>query len=263
MVREMMAHHYFLLIILLVVGSVLIVSHLQKWVKQEKFKSSNDVTAAVYSMIGVLLALILGFLIVDAYADYSTASSETQSEATQLFQTLRLAALFEEPHQSELQQAILAYIDSIHDQEWPAMKGLKKGHQATNARLTELWDLIRTVELKSDRDRAAYDKLIDHLGEAAEDRNERLKIVHENIPGPLWYLFVGVAVISILFLGLFGNTNLVLHRLMAGLVTLVLASCIILIHILDNPYSGPLKIEPDAFETAHFRQSVIKPGPKS
>ena len=256
MIKEMMAHHYFLLIILLVIGAVLLVSMLQRWVKQEEVKNSNDVTAAVYNMIGVLLALILGFLIVDAYADYSTASSETQSEATQLFQTYRLAALFDETQRTKLEQAILAYIDSIHDQEWPAMQGLKLGHPQTNARLGDLWELIRTLELKSDRDRAAYDKLIDHLGNAAEDRNERLKIVHESIPGPLWYLFVGVAIISILFLGLFGITNRVLHRMLAGLVTLVLASCIILIHILDNPYSGPLKIEPDAFETSHVKQAV-------
>lgn len=258
MIKEMMAHHYFLLIILLVIGAVMLVSLLQRWVKQESVKSSNDVTAAVYNMIGVLLALILGFLIVDAYADYSTASSETQSEATQLFQTYRLAALFEEPQRSKLEQAIVAYIDSIHDQEWPAMNGMKRGHPGTNARLEELWEFIRTLELKSDRDRAAYDKLIDHLANAAEDRNERLKIVHESIPGPLWYLFVGVAIISILFLGLFGNTNRVLHRMLAGLVTLVLASCIILIHILDNPYSGPLKIEPEAFETSHLKQSARK-----
>lgn len=253
MLWEMMAQHYFLMIILLVIGSVLLVSFLQRQAEQEKIKGSNDVTAAVYNMIGVLLALILGFLIVDAYSDYSSASSETQSEATQIFQTLRMAEIFEDPQKTNLQNAIIDYIDSIHDREWPAMKELKYGHPETNERLNDLWALIRKLELKSDRDRAAFDKLIDHLGNATEDRNERLKIVHENIPRPLWFLFVGVAIVSIFFLGLFGNTNHFLHRVLAGLVTLVLASCIILIHILDNPYSGPLKIDPDAFETARFK----------
>lgn len=249
MIEEMMTHHYFAALILMALAAVALVRGVQRLVNQEQIKQSNDVTGAVYNMIGVLLALILGFLIVEAYSDYSTASSEAQSEATQLILAYRMAELFDEPQRTKIQAAVIVYINSIHDEEWPGMTARVGGHPKTNANRTKLWLTVRNLKLNNEKEITAYDKLVDHLGDAAVLRNERLRIVHEHIPRPLWYLFFGVAIVSILFLGLFGNTNPVQHRIMAALVALVLGSCIFLIEILDNPYKGPLKIEPDAFLT--------------
>lgn len=249
MIEEMMTHHYFAALILMALAAVALVRGVQRLVNQEQIKQSNDVTGAVYNMIGVLLALILGFLIVEAYSDYSTASSEAQSEATQLILAYRMGELFDEPQRTEIQAAVIVYMNSIHDEEWPGMTARVGGHPKTNANRTKLWLTVRNLKLNNEKEITAYDKLVDHLGDAAVLRNERLRIVHEHIPRPLWYLFFGVAIVSILFLGLFGNTNPVQHRIMAALVALVLGSCIFLIEILDNPYKGPLKIEPDAFLT--------------
>ena len=249
MIDEMMTHHYFAALTLMAILAVALVWLVQRLVNQERIKQSNDVTGAVYNMIGVLLALILGFLIVEAYSDYSTASSEAQAEATQMILIYRVAELFDEPQRSQLQAVVTTYMNSIHDEEWPEMTTRVGGHPKTNENRSKLWITVRNLKLNNEKEIAAYDKLVDHLGEAAVMRGERLRIVHEHIPRPLWYLFFGVAIVSILFLGLFGNTNPVQHRIMAAMVALVLGSCIFLIDILDNPYKGPLKIEPDAFQT--------------
>lgn len=249
MIDEMMTHHYFAALIMIALAAVGMVWVVQRLVNQERIKQSNDVTGAVYNMIGVLLALILGFLIVEAYSDYSTASSEAQSEATQLVLIYRLAELFDEPQRTELQASVIRYMNSIYEEEWPQMTTLVGGHPQTNLNRSKLWITVRGLKLNNEKEIAAYDKIIDHLGEAAVLRGERLRIVHENIPRPLWYLFFGVATVSILFLGLFGNTNPLQHKVMAAMVALVLGSCIFMIDILDNPYQGPLKIEPDAFQT--------------
>ncbi|MFM7130051.1 MAG: DUF4239 domain-containing protein, partial [bacterium] len=247
MLNDLMAHHYFLMLFVATGMAAAVVSLIHKKADQEILKNSNDVTSAVYNMIGVLLALVLGFLIVEAYGDYATASSEAQSEATQLKQVHHLADLFEPEQKAKLQAASLNYIKSIREQEWPAMLSLKHGHPDTNTRLRELWMIIRTIEIKGDRASSAFDKIIDHMAQANELRNQRLNLVHNNIPQALWVLFISVAATSILSLGLFGNTNVKHQRLLAAMVSGVLASCIFMIHMLDNPYAGPLKIEPDAF----------------
>lgn len=247
MIKELMAHHYFLMLIVLTGLAVALVSFLHRRADQEKLKNSNDVTGAVYNMIGVLLALILGFLIVEGYGDYSTASSEAQSEASQLKQIFHLADLFDDDQKAKLQTATLNFMMSIKNDEWPAMVNLKFGHPQTNQQLKVLWNTIRLIKSKNDVESLAFEKIIDHMAEAKELRSERLRLVHDNIPSALWGLFVGVAFVSVLSLGLFGNTNLRQQRLLAGMVTAVLASCIFMIHMLDNPYIGLLKIEPDAF----------------
>jgi len=253
MIEEMMSHHYFAALILMALSAVALVRAVQRMVNQEQIKQSNDVTGAVYNMIGVLLALILGFLIVEAYSDYSNANSEAQSEATQLILAFRMAELFDEPQRSQIQAGVITYMNSILEEEWPGMTTRVGGHPKTNFNRSRLWITVRDLKLNNEKEIAAYDKLVDHLGDAAVLRNERLRIVHEHIPKPLWYLFFGVAIVSILFLGLFGNTNPLQHRIMAAMVALVLGSCIFLIDILDNPYRGPLKIEPDAFQTKNLK----------
>ncbi|MFM7127877.1 MAG: hypothetical protein ACKO0V_00790, partial [bacterium] len=67
MLNDLMAHHYFLMLFVATGLAVAVVSLIHKKTDQESLKNSNDVTSAVYNMIGVLLALVLGFLIVEAY----------------------------------------------------------------------------------------------------------------------------------------------------------------------------------------------------
>jgi hypothetical protein len=247
MLKELMIHHYFLILFVLTGLAVAVVSFVHQRADQENLKSSNDVTGAVYNMIGVLLALILGFLIVEAYSDYSTASSEAQAEASQLKQIYHLADLFDDEQKAKIQAATTNFILSIRNEEWPSMLERKFGHPQTNQYLKELWNVIRSIKSKNDVESLAFEKIIDHIGEAKEFRSERLRQVHSNIPTALWVLFVCVAFVSVLSLGLFGNINLRQQRVLAGMVTMVLASCIFMIHMLDNPYIGPLKIEPEAF----------------
>jgi uncharacterized membrane protein len=247
MIKEMMAHHYFLAILLMMVLAVMAVSAIQKRQNQELLKNSNDVTAAIYNMIGVLLALILGFLIVEAYGDYSTASNEAESESTQLRQIYLLAGLFEPADQAKLETSLSKYVDSIRDKEWPLMVENNGGHPETNAKMKELWSTIRSLEIKNDRASAAFGNVINQMALASSLRSQRLSQVQQHIPPPLLYLFVSVAIINVLSVGLFGNNNLKHQRILVAMVTAVLASCIFMIKILDNPYTGPIKIGPESF----------------
>jgi hypothetical protein len=252
MLIKFISNYFFISIIVFGLASAGYVFVIRKLIDQDKLRQANDVTSSIYNMVGLLLAMMLGLMIMQAYSDYSQSNSETHSEATKLLQIWRLADLFDEPVRSDLRNAITRYMDSIHDQEWVSMALSDKGHLETNAANEFLWNLIRQIELASGREITAYREIIHLLGGAAAMRTERLQSINQRIPNPLWYLFVGVSCVSVTFIGFFGTTNSSLHMVLAVLVTGVLVSSMYMIDILDQPYSGPLKITPEMFDTRNL-----------
>ena len=69
-----------------------------------------------------------------------------------------------------------------------------------------------------------------------------------SIPTIMWILLVVGAFVTIGYLYLFAISNAVLHRLMIGSVTGLLAFILFLILALDHPFAGDVSVTPDAYE---------------
>jgi hypothetical protein len=83
-------------------------------------------------------------------------------------------------------------------------------------------------------------------------RTQRLQSIHQGITNVLWCRFVGVSCVSVIFIGLSGTTNPNLQAVLAVLVIGVPMSSIYMIEVLEQPYSGLLKITPEMSDTRNL-----------
>jgi hypothetical protein len=77
-------------------------------------------------------------------------------------------------------------------------------------------------------------------------RRSRLVIAEGTVPGVLWLVLFGGAILTICFTFFFGTENLLVQTLMTGMLSLLIFSGLLIIIAIDHPFAGSVKVTPEA-----------------
>jgi hypothetical protein len=213
-----------------------------------RLKENNEVAGFIYSMIGIVYAVLIGFIVVVVWERYSDTESSVHEEAVHISILLRGAETLPEAPRRQLQERLLSYAKSVVEQEWPTMA---KGQQnpATTEAYDNIWKVYYELEPQSERQKIFYQEAIKGLSELSHSRRFRLLSSRSGLPVALWVLLIGGGCIVIGFTYLFGiesaRTQTFMVASLAGLIGFIL----FLIISLDYPFSGDLGIEPEAIKS--------------
>ena len=233
-----------ILAVLLAVGGLALVEHLVPWQVRQRH---NDVAGFIYAVLGVVYAVLLGFVTIAVWEDFEMARITTDSEANELAELFWLAREFPEPEGEQLQELTRSYAKVVIDEEWPLM-----AQGRASPRAWELTDEMRSTvsefEPNSDAEQVLYDQGITLVHDLVDQRRLRLFEAGGGIPHVLWLVLVVGGMIVVGFTYLFGLENTRSHRLMIASLAAIIALVIVTIYALDHPYAGVTRVQPDAFE---------------
>ena len=119
----------------------------------------------------------------------------------------------------------------------------------------QAWDLLdqmtfrfENVEVRTRADQVLYGEALDRMNELADARNARLVEADEGIPTVLWGVLIVGGVLVVSFTYLFGLENTLVHKLMVAVLALIISSVLFTIGVLEYPFSGGVRVGPEAFE---------------
>ena len=87
-----------------------------------------EVSSQMLGVVAALFGLLLAFIIVIAYENYSDAQSNVTGEADALAAIVRDSGAFQPTERDRVRASIGAYVQTVVDEEWPRMR------EATTAR---------------------------------------------------------------------------------------------------------------------------------
>ena len=143
------------------------------------------------------------------------------------------------------------YAEAVVHDEWPiqAMTG-KSSPKARKA----IGDMFRAFGdgTISQEDKKNYPFIFQTFMQSVRDvtnmRNQRNIQANEHLPGVMWMAAIGGAmiIIAMCFMLYMEKTlpHVIMAAIMAGLMGMLLYVCMVMSH----PFSGPMAIEPEAFE---------------
>jgi hypothetical protein len=197
--------------------------------------------------LGVAYAVLLAFVVIAVWQDYTTAQTNVDSEAYELAGVYFLASQLPEPQRTRIQDLARTYARVVVEEEWPMMEQGKTSPRADS--------LVRQLRLKilefdphTEGEQVLYERGLTQLHDAADARRSRLLEVKEGIPKLLWVDLVVGGVITVSFTYLFGLKSNVAHALIVAALTLVICGILFTIGEFDYPFSGLVEIRPDAFK---------------
>jgi hypothetical protein len=214
-------------------------------VNKQHFKAHHDVAGFVFTNLGVLYAVLLGFTVVNVQQRFDSTKAIVEVEAAALLDLYRDAGIFEEHDRSTIQQSIKDYIQAVLAHEWNS--GPDEINATAEQAMKDIWKAYYNIGKLSDIQREWYAQSIRKMNDVASARLTRLLGSKESLGEEMWVLLLLGAISIVSFLWFFSFENITLHLLMAAVLSAATAFLLFLIYSLDTAFHGSIQISPEAF----------------
>ena len=212
-------------------------------------RANNEVAGFFLAVLGVMYAVLLAFVVVTVWERFDRAETAVDGEANELVAVYRLALALPDPVGPRLRETAREYAAAMIDEEWPAMARGELGPRT--GRLNDgLWATATTFEPSTERDRLLQAETLDRLHEVDDDRRLRQLASQSGLPGILWGLLIGGAIITVAFTYFFSSPSPRAQYTMTALYTASIVFVLLLIQLLNFPFRGALRVTPEAFVLA-------------
>lgn len=229
--------------VLLSVIFALIVGRL---VDTELRRDHNDLTGFIFAVVGVLYAVVLGFVAIGVWERFEAAEDRTYDEASSLAAVYRDAGSFS--NGALLRRDLRTYVEHAIYVGWPALaQGIAPPETPVVEKLSR--DVHQTPVI-GERQVAIFSHMLERTSEAALDRDARVTEDSNGLNPVMWFTVYAGGVITIAFTYLFGFRRTTMQAAMIGTLALLIGLVIFLTMSLDFPFQGPTHVGPDAFERA-------------
>ena len=131
--------------------------------------------------------------------------------------------------------------------EWPKMEAGVRDPK-TQALFEKLFTTCLQISPRDDRENIVLAEVFSGLNRLADARRSRISDAHMRMPGLLWFTLIAGGAITITFTFFFGNRNWRAHCLMTALLSGMIAMMLFVIHEVDHPSGGSVRVKPDSIE---------------
>ena len=199
-----------------------------------------------FSMVGVLYAVLLAFVVVIVWSDFVDAGHTSQTEVTRLSNLARDAGAFPPETRDRMRSRLVAYAEAVAGPEWEAMSEGEASPEAADA-YEAIWAEYYRFKPADDEQAAFLGESISRLNELGENRRLRLLQSRATVPTPMWLLLIAGFAITVGWTYLFGTAKVVTHVIAAGSIAALTGFVLYLIYAMQHPFAGSVKISPEPF----------------
>ena len=215
----------------------------------DRLKPNNEVAGFKFSVIGVLYAVLLAFVVIAVWQNYSNTEIAVRNEAKAVGDLTQLSYAVPDPEGSAIRTSVADYANEVRQSEWATMAtGLPS--KTTGDALAHLTQAIFDLHADQIRDLALFQQSLHLLAVIEDNRNERLDSANGSVPPILWFVLIAGAIITLGYPAFFGTTNLVAQILMTATLAALVALTLLLALLLDFPFTGQVSVSSGAFDEA-------------
>jgi hypothetical protein len=225
----------------LALGGLLFV---RRRVSMDTLTSHHEVANPMMSVVGTLYSVLLGFLVVCAFNRYDGCRVGLQAEANAVSNLFHLAMGLPAETRSKIQDDCVKYLDSVINDEFPAMAE-GKSSSLTRKAIDALWVDLLTFSPKNNLQGNVHGALLTCLMATSEHRRDRIFILNPGMWPVLWGMLILGNFTIIIFTYFFGMKNVRTQMIMICLVSLMLSVNVYLVVDFSTPFSGLIEITPD------------------
>ena len=214
----------------------------RKW-GPDRLKLNNEVAGFKFSVIGVLYAVLLAFLVIAVWENYNATETAIRNEAKAVGNLTQLSYALPEQEGSAIRASLSDYVQDVRQTEWATM-ALGVPSKTTANALAHLTQAVFDLHADQLKDHALFQQALHLLAAIEDNRNERLDSADGSVPPILWFVLIAGALITLGYPAFFGTSNMT--ATLAALVALALVPTL----TLDFPFTGQVALTSDAFDAA-------------
>jgi hypothetical protein len=208
----------------------------------------NDLAGFVLAIVGVIYAVLLAFIAVAVWQNYSDVDNLVQMEANLVDDLYRDTVSLPPDIAQQLRLNLFDYTETVVHKEWPHMmasmpSGLKGWRTLDSFHLT-----LAQLKPQDASALAVQTQMLGTLDKLYDVRRGRFHAASAGLPAIVWWNLVVGAAILVVFSYLFGAPRLAMHAVMVGLLGSSIGLVLLLIVLLDNPFFGRSHVSVQPFQ---------------
>jgi uncharacterized protein DUF4239 len=217
----------------------------RRYVTLERLTANNEIAGFKYAVLGVLYAVLLAFAIIVVWQKFSEAEASVVQEAGAATTIYRLSQGMGGKPAAEVRAAVTTYLEAAIADDWPAMdRGVPTASPSARKALDAIYATLLQSGVAGNTANPVMSEILYQLDQMTQARRARLVASEGAVPGVIWFVLFGGAVITIVFTFFFGTRNLRVQIMMTGLLAMVIFGELLTIIAIDRPFTGPVKVEP-------------------
>jgi hypothetical protein len=229
--------------VLLAVGSVWLAS---KTGQRPDAKEESVSLSPFLSTVALVYGALLGFTVVVAWEQFSSAEANVTNESSTLATMYRQTVSLTAPEQTTMRGLLRKYTTAVQA-EWDS-QGSGAASDSARAAITQMYRVLGKQQPPGVASNPIDVEVRNQLNVLTSQRNTRVLDAKPRIPGLLWggLLFGGV-----LLIGLIAFTRLDdrrAHMVLSSAIAVLLGLLLFLIFWLDHPFGRQLGVTPASFD---------------
>ena len=212
----------------------------------ERAASFKAVSPGMLPPMGLLFALIVGFLAAQVWSDAGQAEAAVNHEASALRSVVLLSHEFPGEPEARLRELVRSHIQTAVDDEWPAMSHQEATLSVIPVQLASALQLAIRLSPQRPGQVEAQRQLIQSLQSALDARRQRVIVSESSLNWLKWSGVILVALLTLVAIAFVHCDNRLTNGLAVGLFATAVAVSLMLIAAQERPFGGQFAVEPDA-----------------
>ena len=235
---------------LLTLAIYALVMHLAE---SERAEALQALSPGMLPPMGILFALVVGFLAVGVWGNVDRAEEVISDEASALRSVVILSDDLPPDVRMRMRAHIRRQIEGAVNDEWPAMREQRAILSPVPAPLADALHLALRVDPQGESETEVQRELVTSIQDALAARRQRIFLSESGINAVKWLALLSLAALTLCAIGLVHSANRTTTRLAMGLFALAVAVVVTMLAAENEPFQGQLGIDPDPLEQVRPR----------
>jgi hypothetical protein len=225
---------------------------------KERAKVFKAVSPGMLPPLGILFALLVGFIAVEVWGNFDKAKVAVASEASALRAVILLAGAFPEEQRTHIYELVNHHIEDAVEREWPAMAQQEANLSSLPTALVEQLHAALALKTGDDSQRAARSEMVKALETALDARRQRIVISQSAVSGVKWVGILLQGLCTLIAIAMVHSDNRTSCAISLTLFASGIALSVLLIAAYSRPFTGENAVTPGLLKQVVMNGAAVK-----
>jgi Protein of unknown function (DUF4239) len=211
----------------------------------DRARAFKALSPGMLSPLGVLFALLVGFIAVEVWNNFDKAKAAVATEAMALRAVVVLAGTFPEEQKTHIYALVDRHIEQAVNEGWPAMAQQRATLSNLPTALTEALHDTLTLEPADASQRIAQSEMVKAIRTALDARRQRIVVSESTVGRVKWAGILLMGLFTLVAIAMVHSDNRLACAIAVTLFASGMALSLLLIAAYNRPFTGEISVRPD------------------
>jgi len=212
----------------------------------ERGRAFKAVSPGLLPPLGVVFALLVGFLAAQVWSAGDRAQTAVSTEASSLRSVVLLAGEFPGAPEARMRKLVRRHIQQAVDEEWPEMARQGATLAVVPHPLADLLRVALGLRPAEPGQIVAQRELVTSVENALDARRQRIIVSESSVNGAKWGAVIALAILTLFGVAFVHSDSRLGAAIAMTLFASAAAACVVMIAAQERPFAGPFAVEPTA-----------------